>query len=207
MEVHNEQHSACVFPTVVSSHTVTGRFPMLSSVQGTLFTANDGGQHLRSAVNTRAVAWAGSKIWMKIGVNESAGYILGKNQRTISQPPCMYVRLVLQLFSRKAGAIFVMRSSVSLCVGGGVLCLCPTCWFGCPCAWLSHDWLHPWVAFVGIGFFSLLLKSTPLIYAAYAPGIKGLGKHILYAHTDAHVAHIHTLAHMHRYTCASCHTG
>lgn len=61
--------------------------------------------------------------------------------------------------------------------------------FACPCVWLSHDWLHPRAAFEENGFFFLLLKIL-LIYSAYAPGITGLGKHILYTHTQW--THTHT---------------
>ncbi len=43
----------------------------------------------------------------------------------------------------------------------------------------------------GLDFFILLFKNTPLIYSAYAPGITGLGKHILYTHT------MHTCTHTH----------
>lgn len=85
--------------------------------------------------------------------------------------------------------------------------LCPTCWF-CLSMCLAFSWP---VASMGSVWrdwiFFLLLKNTPLIYSAYAPGIKNLGKRTLYAHTNTHNAPICTLAQMHRYTCASCHTG
>lgn len=59
------------------------------------------------------------------------------------------------------------------------------------CALLFHDWFHPRAVFKGIGFFFFLL----LIYSAYAAGIKHLGKHLLYTHTNTHNAAILTLAH------------
>lgn len=51
------------------------------------------------------------------------------------------------------------------------------------------------------------LRNAHWTYSAHAPGIKSLGKHIVYLHTDMLNMYMLMPVHMRWQTCASCHVG